>query len=100
MRRILFASILVVLISGAASASELSDAMETDLIINTGGDDDWFVQSANYFNDGDAARSGDITNDQESWMQTTVSGVGTLRFYWKVDSEFNYDFLSFISTVN
>ncbi|MCP4261004.1 MAG: hypothetical protein GY774_26360 [Planctomycetes bacterium] len=95
MRRILFVSILVFLINGAASANELSDAMETDLIINTGGDGDWFVQSANFFNDGDAARSGDITHNQESWMQTAVSGVGTLSFYWKVDSEENFDFLEF-----
>jgi hypothetical protein len=95
MRRILFASIMVFLISGAASANVLSDALDTDLIINTGGDKDWFVQSADYFNDGDAARSGNITHNQKSWMQTTVNGAGTLSFSWKVSSEQNYDYLEF-----
>ena len=28
-------------------------------------------------------------------MQTTVSGTGTVKFYWKVSSEDNYDFLEF-----
>ncbi len=95
MRGILFSSILVFLISGAASANVLSDALDTNLIINTGGDKDWFVQSANYFNDGDAARSGAILHNQKSWMQTTVNGAGILSFYWKVSSEAGYDFLEF-----
>jgi hypothetical protein len=95
MRRILLASILVFLVSVAASANVLSDALDTDLIINTGGDKDWFVYSANYLNDGDAARSGGITHDQETWIQTAVNGAGTLSFYWKVSSEMNHDFLEF-----
>ena len=95
MRRILFASILVLLISGAASANVLSEALDTNLSITTGGGEDWFLQSANYFNDGDAARSGDISHNQESWMQATVNGTGTLSFYWKVSSEQNYDHLEF-----
>ncbi len=28
-------------------------------------------------------------------MQTTVSGAGTVKFYWKVSSEATYDFLDF-----
>jgi len=28
-------------------------------------------------------------------MQTTVNGKGTLKFYWKVSSEYDYDFLEF-----
>ena len=28
-------------------------------------------------------------------METTVSGPGTLSFYWRVSSESNYDFLRF-----
>jgi len=34
-------------------------------------------------------------NSQESWMQTTVSGPGTIRFWWKVSSEAYYDWLEF-----
>jgi len=43
----------------------------------------------------DAAQSGDISNNQESWMQATVSGTGTVKFYWKVSSEEDFDFLEF-----
>ncbi|MDT8304259.1 MAG: hypothetical protein RQ760_22435, partial [Sedimentisphaerales bacterium] len=95
MRRILFASILVFLISGIASANGLSEALDTDLIFDTGGDADWFSQTVTTYFDGDAAESGDIWDDQVSWMRTTVNGVGTLGFYWKVSCELNYDFLAF-----
>jgi hypothetical protein len=95
MRRILFASILFFLFSGAAFANDLSEALDTNLSTTTGGDADWFVQSADYLNDGDAAGSGTISSNEESWMQTAVSGAGTLSFFWKVSSEHNYDFLEF-----
>ncbi len=95
MRRILFASILVVLMSGVASANGLSEALDTDLIFETGGDADWFSTNRTTYFDGDAAESGDIWDDQTSWMRTTVNGVGTLGFYWKVHSERNYDYLEF-----
>src|SRR5439155_25354102 len=31
----------------------------------------------------------------ESWMETTVTGPGTLTFWWKVSSETNRDYLEF-----
>jgi hypothetical protein len=78
-----------------APSDSLSDAVETTLDLLTGGDADWFNQIETFYNDGDAAQSGDISNNQESWMQTTVTGPGALSFYWKVSSESNYDFLEF-----
>jgi hypothetical protein len=95
MRRILFSLIFVFLISGAASAQVLSEALDTTLVITTGGGEDWFLRSASSFYDGDAARSGSIPHGQESWMRTTIDGTGTLSFQWKVSSEQNYDFLEF-----
>jgi hypothetical protein len=95
MRRVLLALILVVLISEFASANVLSEALDTNLVITTGGDVDWFLQTMPYFNDYDAAQSGDIGDDQVSWMRTTVQGAGTLSFYWKVSSERHYDDLKF-----
>jgi hypothetical protein len=95
MRKILFASILVLLISGAASANGLSKAMDTSLIFETGGNADWFFQTRPYFFDYDAAQSGDIGDGQVSWMQTTIYGSGTLSFYWKVSSERHGDDLKF-----
>ncbi len=95
MRRILFTSILILLISGAASANGLSEAMDTSLIFETGGDADWFSQTRPYYFESDAAQSGDIGDDQVSWMQTTIYGSGTLSFYWKISSERHYDSLKF-----
>jgi hypothetical protein len=55
-----------------------------------------FVPSCeSIFHDGDCARGGSIGNNQFTEMQTTVSGSGTLSFYWKVSSEENYDWLEF-----
>ncbi|MHC4728669.1 MAG: hypothetical protein ACYS17_15730, partial [Planctomycetota bacterium] len=88
-------SILVFLMSGTASANGLSEAMDRSLIFETGGDADWFSQTTPYFLGYDAAESGDIGNDQVSWMQTTIYGSGTLSFYWKVSSERHYDDLKF-----
>jgi parallel beta-helix repeat protein len=73
----------------------LSEALDTDLSFTTGGSADWFDQTATFYNDGDSAQSGDISGDQSSRMQTTVSGKGTVKFYWKVSSEEDFDFLEF-----
>jgi len=81
--------------SFTALADPLARAVDTDLRFTTGGSVDWFSQTTTFYNDGDAAQSGDISDDQESWMQTTVSGKGTVKFYWLVSSEQDYDFLEF-----
>ena len=73
----------------------LSEALDTALSFTMGGSADWFSQSATSHYDGDAAQSGGILGDQDSWMQTTVSGKGTVKFYWMVSSEQDYDFLEF-----
>lgn len=68
----------------------------TALKFTTGGSASWYGQSE-YTSDGvDAARSGDISHNQESWMQTTVSGPGTVSFKWFVSSESEYDYLEFL----
>ncbi|HSV99910.1 MAG TPA: hypothetical protein VLI39_07040 [Sedimentisphaerales bacterium] len=49
-----------------------------------------FVPSCeSIFRNHDSARSGYLGNNQFSEMQTTVSGSGTLIFYWEVSSETN-----------
>ena len=65
------------------------------LVWTTGGDLPWFVQSVTTHDGESAARSGAITDSQESWMQTTLSGPGTLGFWWKVSSEDGWDMLEF-----
>jgi hypothetical protein len=73
----------------------LSGALDTDLSFTTSGDVGWFSQMRRWYHDGDAAQSGGITHDQESWLQTSVDGAGTVSFFWKVSSEGNYDCLEF-----
>jgi hypothetical protein len=69
--------------------------LDTSLSLTTGGSAGWFSQSTTFRYDEDAAQSGGISDNQESWMQTMVSGAGMVRFYWKVSSESGYDYLEF-----
>ena len=62
---------------------------------NSGGSQSWFGQSSITCDGVDAAQNGDINHSQESWIETPVTGPGTLTFRWKVSSEANYDFLRF-----
>lgn len=77
-------------------AITLADAVDAPLLTwTTGGNANWFGQTTTTHDGVDAAQSGAITHNQESWMQTTVSGPGTVTFWWKVSSENTYDFLRF-----
>jgi hypothetical protein len=61
----------------------------------SGGGAPWFGQDiVSHLGQG-VAQSGVIGNNQESWLQTTVTGPGRLSFWWKVSSEANYDWLEF-----
>ena len=55
----------------------------------------WFNQSVETQDGVDALRSGPITHNQTSNLQVAVYGPGTFNFWWKTDSEFDYDFLEF-----
>jgi predicted outer membrane repeat protein len=71
---------------------ELDNAV---LTFTTGGAEPWFGQTSTYHYDGDAAQSGAITDAQDSWLQTSVGGAGTITFWWKVSSEGYCDKLEF-----
>ena len=88
-------SVMTQLVSLAAGI-EFCDAVEACGSSWTfGGAAPWFFQT-NVTHDGlDAAVSGAIADSQESWMQTSVAGPGTLSFWWKVSSEAGYDYLEF-----
>ena len=64
---------------------------------SVGGNAIWYDQSSSTpTHDGiDAARSGRIESNEETWLQTTVTGPGALSFWWKVSSEPGYDYLEF-----
>ena len=76
--------------------SSIGDAVDnTTLTWATGGDATWDRVTTTSYYGGDSAQSGAITHNETSWVQTTVTGPGTLSFYWKVSSEFSYDNLRF-----
>jgi photosystem II stability/assembly factor-like uncharacterized protein len=77
------------------SVITLNDALDNSILnFSTGGYEDWFGQSSIYYYGGSSAQSGDIFNDEDTYLQTTISGPGNLTFYWKVSSEYGYDYLS------
>jgi hypothetical protein len=64
----------------------------------TGGDGDWYDQTQTYYYDGDAAKSADVSDYQSTYIQTTVTGPGLLRFHWKITSDsgnWNWNYLEF-----
>ncbi len=78
-------------------ALPLDEALDTTgLIWTSGGNLPWFGQSATTHDGVDAAQSGGITHNQESWVETTVTGPGTLTFWWRVSSENFFDRLRFL----
>ncbi len=66
------------------------------LPFTTGGDINWIGQTVISHDGADAARSGPIGAGQNSWMQTTVTGPGSVLYWWKVSSEPGGDLLSFV----
>ena len=79
---------------GPQEPGPLAQACDTDLELTTGGDGEWFSQTTEYFFEGDAAQSGAIDQGEETWMQATVTGPGTIKFYWKISAGLN-DTVSF-----
>ena len=74
------------------SGNPISDALDAPaLSFTTGGDAEWFVQADETHEGGSALRSGPISHNQDTWIETTVTGTGTLSFWWNVSSE-GYDF--------
>ena len=74
----------------------LADATgAADLVFTTGGDAAWKPIADATAQSGLSARSGEIGNSAgygeytTSWIETSVPGVGTLTFAWKVECEFD-----------
>lgn len=80
-------------VSGVPALGEAVDA--PNLVWTTGGAADWYAQTAVSYDGVGAARSGPISHSQQTWMETTVSGPGTLSFWWRASSEPGYDYLIF-----
>ncbi|KAJ6229898.1 hypothetical protein M0813_07488 [Anaeramoeba flamelloides] len=74
----------------------LEEALDTtDFTWTTGGDADWFGQTAEERVGGSSARSGYIEGDQETWLSTNVEGPQKVSFYWQTSSR-DDDLLKFL----
>lgn len=77
-------------------ATRLAEALDApSLGWVTGGNAPWNGLSTVRRDGVDAAQSGPIGDEAESWLETHVTGPGTLTFWWRVSSEAGYDFLEF-----
>jgi len=45
------------------------------------------------YHGGNTARSGEVGDNEESWIETSVTGPGQISFWWKVNSAINRDYL-------
>lgn len=69
----------------------------TNLVFSTGGNARWFAQASDTHDGVAAARSGSISHDQNTWVETTVEGTGTISFWWKVSSHWiDADWVEFL----
>ena len=82
----------------AANNVPLGDALNApQLSWTTTGDAAWFGQTNNAHDGVSAAQSGIVTNFQTTTLQTTVTGPGTITFWWQnptfnnLDLEFDLD---------
>ena len=82
----------------ANTTISLSTALDnTSLIFTTGGGVNWFGQKTVTHDGADAARSGTISHNGSSYMQTTVTGPGIISFWWYASSEGgSRDYLEFL----
>ncbi len=75
--------------------SNLWDAVDSPALSwTTGGDVEWSRQILITHDGDDAAQSGRVWLNGQSWMETSVVGPGTISFWWKVGSH-SSDYLAF-----
>ena len=80
-----------------AIAGTLCDAVDRcDLVWTTGGDDAWRYQTTNAADGADAAQSGVLSTNQQTWMETVVTGPVQVGFRWQVSSRTNTHLLRFL----
>jgi Leucine-rich repeat (LRR) protein len=68
---------------------------DTNLTWRSNGDAPWFGQGLMTHEGHAVAQSGVVPNFGFSALETDLMGPGRLRFWWKVSSEENYDWLTF-----
>jgi hypothetical protein len=67
----------------AADVKDFNTALNTsNLVWTTTGDANWFLENTNTHASAAAAQSGSVTGTQISTLTATVTGPGTVTFYW------------------
>lgn len=87
----------VFLLPNAFGQPSLGEALDQpSWVFQTSGTKGWFGQTEMSWDGVDAARSGGLAAGQTNRMSTTITGPGTLIFWWQVSSAASgSDFLSF-----
>ena len=68
---------------------------QAELAWTSGGHRPWLGQRCLAHDGVDAARSGAIEASEETWLETEAFGPGLVRFWWRVSSQENGDWLRF-----
>ncbi len=80
----------------APAADPIAEAVDyLGLTFTLTGNGSWYSQTTTTYYGGDAPQSPVITHSQSASMETSISGKTSVKFYWKVSSEANYDYLRF-----
>ena len=74
---------------------DLSEALDEPGMNFTSAIPLWFVQSQVTHDGVDALQAGDVSDNESSYVEATVTGPTDISFFWKVDSEGNWDYLRF-----
>lgn len=100
--KIIAAMVMWAVVGGSIESNSLEDVLNaTALSWGTYGDGVWQGELSVSHDGIAAAQSGFVGHNQSSVLKTTVIGPGILRFWWKVSSEENFDWLCFfIGTEN
>ena len=83
------------------TALDLPTALNPGLVWTNTGNTNWFAETAVSL-DGEAAQSGQVAAGQKSILQTTVTGPGTLSFWWMFTPVYNppYNTLTFTTSLS
>ena len=87
----------------AFNGTEVSEKVEVARMVvefpfssfTTSGNASWFETTSEPYYGTSSFRSGSIGHNQTTSIEISVSNKSSVSFYWKVSSEFRYDFLSF-----
>jgi hypothetical protein len=86
---------LTITVEPAPPPPDFASAINNNDLVFATSEIPWFGQEQESREDDQALQSGAISDDERSWVETTVEGPGDLQFWWKVSSEEIYDQLIF-----